>query len=311
MQMTMLSVNPKLGLAITIDLILTIPLIHFLLIRKTKVPNTTVIPVLLLGVLLGSLFLPEAQQSYLGMFKSQVLPFIELFVLGYMMFKVRKTRLAFKKEMGTTPDFYTALQRTCQEILPKPLVIPFTTEIAVMYYGLIRWRRKTLQANEFSYHKNSGSMALLIAFIFMIAIETVAVHLLLARWSLLAAWILSALSIYTGFQVLGFAKALAQRPIAINEKTLILRYGIMSEATIQLNNIVGVELSNKPVKDIVGAKQLSPLGELESHNLIISVKEEVILKGLYGIKRPFTRIALYADEPQLLKDYIAQQQKRI
>jgi hypothetical protein len=74
---------------------------------------------------------------------------------------------------------------------------------------------------------------------------------------------------------------------------------------------VGVELSNKPVKDIVGAKQLSPLGELESHNLIISVKEEVILKGLYGIKRPFTRIALYADEPQLLKDYIAQQQKRI
>ena len=36
-------------------------------------------------------------------------------------------------------------------------------------------------------------------------------------------------------------------------------------------------------------KTLSPLGELESHNVIINLKRENTLIGLYGIKKNFIR----------------------
>ena len=44
-------VSNTLDIAITADLLITIPLIYFLLIRKTSVPKTTVVPIMILGLI--------------------------------------------------------------------------------------------------------------------------------------------------------------------------------------------------------------------------------------------------------------------
>ncbi len=294
--------SPILDLAITADLLLTIPFIYFLLIRKTSVPKTTIVPMIILGLVLGSYFLPISSQTYLALFKTWALPVIEVSILVFVVFKVRKAIKNYQYIKGTSLDFYTALKNTCYEVLPKAVAIPFATEVAVIYYGFINWKSKTYRDNEFTYHKNSGTPTLLIALVFLIAIETVAIHLLVARWNIVVAWILSGLSIYTAIQVIGFAKSLSKRPISINESSLSLRYGILSEVEIAFKDITALYMSKKPVEKDSFTRSLSPLGDLESHNMVIELKKEYKLLGLYGIRKSFTTILLHVDEPNIFEE---------
>ena len=200
--------------------------------------------------------------------------------------------------------FFSILKSTCYEILPKGVVIPFVTEIAVIYYGFINWKKRRLQPNEFSYHKDSGTVGILIAILFLIAIETVALHLLLAKWNITAAWILTGLSIYTGIQILGFLKSMYKRPIIIEGNKLYLRYGIMNQTTINIEDIESVELTMKDIELTKTTRKLSFLGNLEGHNMVIKLKKENVLTGLYGIKRPYNTIALHVDKKIGFKNQI-------
>ncbi|MBO3696839.1 hypothetical protein [Roseivirga sp. E12] len=290
-------------LAITADLLLTVPLIYLLLIRKTDIPKTTVVPVMVIGLLVGTYFLPKENQTYLMLFKTWALPIIELSVLTFVVFKVRGVIKAYKARKDATPDFFHALKDTCSQIFPRKAVFSIATEVAVFYYGFIHWRTIPLSKNEFSYHKKSGTPALLGALIFIIIIETVVFHYLLISWSSIAAWVLTALSIYSGIQIFGFAKSLSKRPICINEDYLTLKYGILSEVEIPLENIETIELSGRSLdEEGTLTRTLSPLGEMESHNLILHLKHEQTLISLYGIKRQFKVLALHIDEPEDFKN---------
>ena len=296
--------NDILSFAITADLLLIVPLVYFLLIRKSEIPNTTVIPVMIIGLLVGSYFLPQQSQTYLSIFKTWILPFLELIVLSYVLYKVRKAVLKFKENKTSTFDFFTTLKKTCYEILPKNAVMLVVTEIAVFYYGFINWKRREIKVNEFTYHKDSGIIALLIVTIFIVAIETAVLHILLSKWSNILAWILTFLSIYSGIQILGFLKSLTKRPYKIENGKVFLSYGILSEATINLDDIETIEISSKDIEFDKETRKLSPLGSLESHNVVITLKNKSVLNGFYGLKREFKTLAFFVDKKVKFKQSI-------
>ncbi|MEC7771906.1 MAG: hypothetical protein VX798_12030 [Bacteroidota bacterium] len=289
--------NDILDLSITIDLLFTVPLVYFLLIRKTKTPKTTIVPVLILGLLVGSYFLPKESQTYLELFKKWILPLIEISILTFVIFKVRKAVKHYNAKMDLTLDFYDALKNSSHEILPKNLASIFAMEVAVFYYGLINWKKRIVQDGEFTYHKKSGAPSLFMGLLMVAAIETVGLHFLLSKWSETVAWIMTALSIYCVFQLLGFAKSLSKRPIFMADKSLILRYGIMGETEIPFSIIDDVVLSTTDLKKDKSTLKLSPVGELEQHNVVINLKKENTLLGLYGIKKKYKTIGFYVDEP--------------
>lgn len=297
--------NPNiLAIGITFDLLLTVPFLYFLLIRKTNIPKTTVVPFLIFGIIICSIILPLENQYYLNLFKTWLLPVVEVSILLFVVYNVRKGIKRYHLNKTNSFDFFTALKNTCYEILPKAAVIPFATEIAVFYYGFIYWRKRTLKEHEFSYHKDSGTISLLIAIILIVAIETVTLHVLLAKWSNTAAWILTVLSVYSGFQLLGFLKSMLKRPISVENDRLYLRYGIMKETTIDLKDIASVEISSKDIELNKITRKLSFLGPLESHNIIIHLKNENELIGLYGIKKRYKILALYVDDKVEFKKLI-------
>lgn len=296
--------NSSYDLAITTDLLLTVPLVYFLLIRKTEIPKTTVVPVMIAGLFVGSYFLPPGNQAYLSIFKIWVLPIVELSIITYVVVTVRRTIKKYKNSKDSTTDFFTALKITCYEILPKVAVIPVVTEISVFYYGFVYWKKRELKDGEFSYHKDSGTIALLVAIILIVAVETVGLHILLLKWSNTAAWILTSLSIYSGIQIFGFLKSMLKRPISIDNNKLNLRYGVMNESTIDLIDIDSVEISSKDIELNDETRKLSFLGELESHNVIIKLKRQNTLVGLYGTKRKYKVLALYVDNKLEFKNKI-------
>lgn len=293
-----------LSLGITVDLLLTIPLLYFFLIRKTNIPNSTVVPVLLLGVLVGSAILPTDRQQHLEAFKTWGLPVVEMGIIFYVLFRLRQGIRRFRIRSGSTPDFFTALKSTCYEFLPKGLVLPVVTEIAVFYYGFVNWRPRKLRDNEFSYHRDSGTVPLLVAIIFIIAIETFVFHSLLLNWSETLAWILTALSIYSGVQLFGFLRSMSKRPYSIEDGRLILPYGIMSETEIELKELLAVEISSADLPEDGDTRKLSFLGSLESHNVVLRLKSVNELTGLYGRTRSYRNLAIYVDDKTRFRDRI-------
>ena len=294
----------RLAIGITADLLVTVPFIYFLLIRKTKIPKTTVVPFIILGMVICSRILPLEHQNYLSLFKTWVLPVVEISILSFVIYNVRKGIKKYRLNKKEAFDFFTTLKHTCYELLPKAIVIPLVTEIAVFYYGFIYWKKRKLKDNEFSYHKDSGSIALLIAIVFIIAIETAVLHILLVKWNSMVAWTLTGLSIYSGIQILGFLKSMFKRPLLLENDKLYLRYGIMTETTITLKDIEAIEMSSKDIEPNQDTRKLSFLGELESHNIIIRLKKENKLTGLYGIERKYKNLALHVDDKIKFKNDI-------
>lgn len=305
-KISIFQLNPNyLAIGITFDLLFTVPFLYFLLIRKSDIPKTTVVPFLILGVIISSAILPSENQQYLNRFRVWLLPIIELSILSYVIYNVRKVIKDYKQKKEYSFDFFTTLKNTCYEMLPKNVVIPVVTEIAVFYYGFIYWKKRELKENEFSYHKNSGTISLLIAIICIVTIETFVLHILLTKWSNLAAWILTFLSIYSGIQIFGFLKSMSKRPISIENNKLFIRYGIMTETTIDLKNIICIKISSKDIELDNETRKLSFLGELESHNVIIHLKKEYELIGLYGVKRKYKNLAIYVDDKVDFKNHIS------
>ena len=87
-----------------------------------------------------------------------------------------------------------------------------------------------------------------------------------------------------------------KRPISIENNKLYLRYGIMTETTIKISDIDFIEQSSKDIELNDETRKLSFLGELENHNIVIHLKTENTLIGLYGIKKKFKKLALHVDD---------------
>ncbi|MCR9172620.1 MAG: hypothetical protein NXI10_09020 [bacterium] len=300
--------HPHLSLAITIDFLVIVPSLYWLTIRKTSIPNITVVPVLVLSMLLCGLALPENRQWYLNGFEQWIFPFIELTVISFVVWKLRKVVLGYKASRVQSVDFFSALKEACADVLPKSVVIPFATEIAVFYYGFIAWKKRTLTANEFSYHKESGTVTLLFAIVGIVTIEMVTVHVLLGKWSAMAVWILTVLSAYSGLQIFGFAKGVSRRPIVIEDGQLKLRYSFLKEADIPFEHIKEVRLETKDLNPEENIAKLSLLHDLEGHNVILELEEPATLHGMYGSKKQFTKIALHIDRKE---DFRAQVQNNL
>lgn len=301
--------NPQLFLAWNIDLIITIPLIYFFMIRHASIPKTTVVPLMIIGYLLGNYLLPDEHHQYLDIFKKVLFPIIEIGIMGFIIYKARKAWVAYDARQKKVIDRYAALKEVCDEMLPQKISALVSNEFAIIYYGFIKWGKSKAAPLKYKYHQNSGTMSLMIIFIFLLIVETIVVHLLLERWSVIAAWILTALSLYSVLQVFGTIKSMIYRPILLNKDHLILRYGILAESKIEIQNIASIEKSKKPIGNDSNSIKLSPLGDFESHNVIIELKEENSLIGIFGAVKKYKNIALYVDEPDRLIEDLEQTKK--
>ncbi|WP_103867010.1 hypothetical protein [Aquimarina sp. I32.4] len=292
-----------LSIGITADLLFTIPIIYFLLIKKINVPRTTTVPLFVLGLFIAFYIIPKEHQALLHWVKNWIFPFVELGVIIFILYKARKVIQRFKTNAKYEVDFFSVLKDTSLEILPKKIAVFLAMELAVIYYGFIFWKKRDLTDNEYTYHKNSGTISLLLAFILVIGIETSVIHILLSKWNITVAWVASSLSIYSGIQIFGFLKSILKRPFVIDGDKLHLRYGILSETTVYINDIESIEVTTKLITD-PSIKKLSPLGELESHNMILSLKEENTLIGLYGTQKRYKKIAFFVDDKDRFKTEI-------
>ena len=180
-----------------------------------------------------------------------------------------------------------------------------TNEIALIYYGFLNFKSTKLASNEFTNYKGSGILSTLGAFIFVVAIEMITIHVIVSKWSLVFAWILTGLSIYSAIQLIGIIRSVPKRPIQIFDDQVVLRFGILSETNIPLQNIKHITFGNySDVEKQKNTKTLSLLGELEQINTIIELKAPGKLNSIYGSPKTYHKLLLFVDDHQRFKEDI-------
>lgn len=298
--------------AITFDLLITTPILYYLVIRKRSIPKTTIVPVFMLGIVVASLILPKAHQDYLHMVKEWFLPFMELGVLAYLFFTTRKAIRIAKTKKEASLDFHDVAKMVASDLFSPGVVgTVIATEVSMIYYGLISWKKYQKKENEFTYHQSTSTRMLLGVFIFLIIVETVALHLALQNLSTTAAWMLTLITGYTALQMLAIAKSISRRPIVLDDEKLKLRWGFMHESEILLENITSIELDKTETEKVPEIHFLSPFQSAEGHNVKIALKEENTLSKLYGFTSTYHKIFIYLDDPESFIDSIKQRENSI
>ena len=287
-----------LSIGITLDLILAIPLVYWLIIRRTKVPNMTTIPVFILGMLVAGFIIPSANQGLLLLIKTWILPVIEMVVVVTIGWKVSSLIKRLREDQQKSHDPFSYLKRAAADILPAPVAYLMATEMAVLYYSFGAWKSPLVSDRRFTVHKKSGTIAIMGILIVMIIVETAALHFLLLQWSVIAAWILTGVSFYSCFQLFGMTRSLTRRVITISEGELVLRYGIMAEVEISLGSIDHFQVSRESINPVSGDIHMSPIAGVEKHNFKVTVNQTMVLIGLYGKKKSFSTIAFHVDDPE-------------
>ena len=241
--------------------------------------------------------------------KRWLVPLIEIGVLGFIAFKAHKLIVSYRKQESASSDFYSVIKNLSVANFGT-LIGPFlATELSVFYYGLLVWKKKKLDSNEYSYHKKSGTITLFIAFIGIILMETLVLHAVLVKTYPIFAWILTGLSLYTLIQLFGILKSVPHRPITFKENTLYLRFGIMNETEVPLNAIDFIERTSKDFEKDKNIRYLSPIGSLEGHNLILHMHKEQTLTGIYGFQKKYRAIALSLDSLDDFESQLIQSQQ--
>ena len=174
-------------------------------------------------------------------------------------------------------------------------------ECVMWYYASASWRRAPHVPHgyrAFSSHRQSGYVAAVGVMLVLIAVETVAAHLLAARFSVAAACVLTALSLYTILWMIAEARAVVLNPLLVDDVELVARWGMLVCERIPLDRIARVG-SQDPA---VPKRELLNLAAMGGQALWIELAEPLEVRGLTGKPRLVRAIKTTPDDAAAFKD---------
>lgn len=284
--------------AITADLLVGLPLLFYgLIVRPLRLAPITVIPVLLLAIVIAGVIVPPAGQTYLDRVRLLV-PLLELTLLATVVWRTRGIVRAYRAARRQEPYLIDALETSVQATFGRApavtLLITELTLISLAFFGwFMRFRPLSPRDRAFTYHRTSLYLAIFFALLVLIGLETLALHLLIQRWSPLAAWIMTGLSIYSVFWVIGDWNAIRLHPILLSDTVVYLRSGLRWKVTLPLTDIVAID---KPQRADAKASDYLSFALAGPPQLVLVLKEAVRVQGLFGMTKEVRRIGLFLDD---------------
>jgi hypothetical protein len=291
---------PVVSTAATIDIIVVVPLLYYLMmVRGGGAPVITVLPVFRLCLAAAGLVLPPNERWLYEM----LAPTARLAEFGMAAFVVYRLHLglrAFRSaETGDVLERLTmgvraALPRTVPSVDRAAGAIAF--EAAVFWYAHRGWLLRPeapAQALAFSGHRKSGYTGLIVGVLMVIGIEMLAVHILVATWNVVAAWVITGVTAYSVVWIIGDLHAVRLRPSWVSGNRICLRLGVRWTMTIPQHQIVGL-------RKLGGSERVAGALRLALPNaprVLIELKTPATAIGAYGLRRQVDAIEVGVDYP--------------
>lgn len=194
---------------------------------------------------------------------------------------------------GLLDQFEAALQATG---LPVVLAAILGGELTVLSLAVTGWFRRA-PADGLSIHRRNSWFLVCGVFVFLIASETAVVHLVLSTWSTTAAWLATALSAYSVVWIIGDAQAMRLYPVRVDARHVRISIGMRWRVEVPRPLIIAVEPTESVPEGTLSLSVLQP-------SVLVTLREPVVVRGLFGRMRAASRIALSVDDPAALIERI-------
>jgi hypothetical protein len=280
--------------AITLDLTVLVPLAYyFLVVRARGWPPVALAPIVVLSLVIAAAILPSEYHGTLRIVEALAVP-VEVFLLGWIAWQAAGALRQIREDAAADP--VEALHQSARKLLRMDRVADvLASELAVLYYSLGAWRRRPHIPDDtraFTSHRRSGHGGLVVGVFVVTAAESVVAHVLLARWSVTLAWVVTALSIYGALWLVADFRATVLRPLLGNETEVWIRAGLRWRARIPRDQIAGVGRKQSHATECTRS-----LAFLTPPNFWIQFSAPVLLEGPYGLRRRVRCLGLFVDEP--------------
>lgn len=286
--------------AVTIDLVVIIPALHYLLlVRGRGLPAITILPVVFLSLAVGAIILPSDDRALYDLLVRFVIP-LEMGAAAYVLYRLRLGWLA-SRSVGTD-DILERYRAGARAALPTTVPSVGRAADAVAFEAAVAWfaTRSWLSrpqapagATAFTGHRMSGYGGVVLGLLMVVAVEVMAVHLLVASWSTSAAWVLTALSVYGAVWLVGDLRAVRLRPSWVDRDRICMRVGLRWTVTVP---IARVRRARKLAAGEAAGDALR-VALPNSRRVLLELDAPVTALGVYGIRRTATAIELGVDDP--------------
>jgi hypothetical protein len=276
--------RPAVGIGAALDVAVTVPALYFLLVvRGGLQPLVSLAPVCLLGLVRATYLAPGVAWARPAMGAAA-----EIAVFALIGVRLRRGWRA----AGSDGDVLERIEIASREIVPaRRVAAVLASELAVFYYAFASWGKAPhvpAGARAFSIHEQSGATALFGMLAGVSAIEAALVHLVVMRWSVAAAWVLTGFSVYGGIWLAAMARGFAMRPVLVEGGEVVARSGMMWTVRIPLEAIRAVEPGGGTFD-----WKAPPASE---PNVVFRLAEPVTARGMYGLRRRISSVALAVDD---------------
>ena len=273
-------------LAILFDLVVVFPLLFgAVVLRPARRSLLEAAPILVLGAILAGALLAARSETRVPLRAAGALA--EMTVLALLVLRIRNASAQLRS--AASDDLLLRIGT-----LTDPVLRLAGAELLVFYYALVGpFVRRPLRPNDFGYTENSGLGGLLLALGLVTSMETIAVHLLVATWSPRAAWVLTALSIYTLLWLTAVFQASRLRPVVVSDDQLLVRTSLVWTIEVPRDAIALVGA----IEDAPREKGILRAALGTAPVVLVMLKRPMVARGPLGVRRSVRGIALYVDEP--------------
>ncbi|WP_166246208.1 hypothetical protein [Paenibacillus turpanensis] len=296
-----------LAIAVASDWLIAVPFALYFYSRRRVRSVAPVLITLLLGCWVTLLLVPSGETWTARIVYYLLIP-LEIGFIVYELTKLTQFIRAYRKVRQTAVNALEAIRTAVQSSLGDGLLARLLMhDISLFYYAFFSWgKARQGQKREaggdslaFTYHQESNWLIMVMMISKIIIFEAFAMHLLVAQWSHIAAWVLTVGDVYVLLFLWADYRAMRLNPLKFEEGRLKVRYGLRMHADIdaawiaKAETVPEYELTKEESK-----KSAYPVFETPNVLLQLTSPVEVILP--FGVKRVTDRVYLKADKPHAL-----------
>ncbi|MEG0375869.1 MAG: hypothetical protein RR547_07030 [Raoultibacter sp.] len=280
------------GYAYPLDCMVVLPALFYLLvIRRHGLSPLFVLPVMWAGAVLASFFAQGSNMTLIAVLGVGAL-LVEITIAVREMSKAVKSFMQAKRCSSDAEDWFFAplMQMTGNRRASKLA----SNELTMFYYVFFSWKHPetSTQGETFTYHKDSGYTAAIAGMMLAIPVEMVVMHMLIAQWNDVAAWILTATSLYAIIWLIADCRASVLKPIVIEGGMLKIRSGMRIKADIPLSSVASYQ-REAPKGD---TKRQMNLGVMGSASGWIIFAEPVVIETAFGGTKEIDALGVAVDD---------------
>jgi hypothetical protein len=288
--------------ALAFDLLVGIPVLHYILQGNVVPDFRKLLKTFTICLICSTFLIPNADIEIIQIINKWLYPIAKIWIAYKVVQKLLIVLNDYKVQ---------SLKLKGHELYIKIIENAFKGKIAeilkmefnVVYFLFAGKRESNYNNNEFGYTTIKGTVEMVSAFIFIIAIETIVAHILLSKLNLILAIICSYGSLYLIILFISILKSRTHFPIIIGKESLRLQYGYVNNSFVEYTDIDYIELTTKSSKSEL--MKLSAFKGIEKHNVVMHFLNSQKITKVFGIKKQYTSIGIYVDNPELFLEQVS------